>query len=86
MDDQLNPRPTNERDRASTERWRDMQRGSYGSIGAVAAIVGALFVALLLWGMWSGGTDRTDTQVGQNVERTTPDAPRNPNAPPNTNK
>ena len=45
------------------------------------ALVAALFVALLLYSFWDGGSP-SGTQVGQNVERNvTPDAPRNPNAP-----
>jgi len=81
MDDQPNPRPDHVRETESIDRWRKAQERSSGSIGAVAAIVAALFAGLLLLSMW-GTPDRADTQVGQNVERTTtPDTPRNPNAP-----
>ena len=81
MDDHLNPRPDHIRDRESGERWQEMQERNYGSVGAVAALVAALFAGLLLFSVWSGN-DQPNTQVGQNVERsTTPDSPRNPNTP-----
>jgi hypothetical protein len=80
MDDPLNPRPTPGRDHEPNERWREMQDRDYGYMGPVIALVAALFVGLLIYSMW--GSDQTNnTQVGQNVERTTPDTPRNPNTP-----
>lgn len=80
MDDPLNPRPTPGRDREPDARWRKMQDSDYGFMGPVIALVAALFIGLLIYSMW-GSSATNNPQVGQNVERTTPDTPRNPNTP-----
>ena len=79
MDAHLNPRrdPASDRDL----QWRDMQDRDYGYVGLTFLVVAALFIGLLVYSVWDG-TNPPDTQVGQNIERsTTPDTPRNPNTP-----
>lgn len=81
MDDNLDPRRDPVRERDARDRWHEIKDRDYGYAGPLVAVVLALFVGLLLFGMWDS-SDQPNTQVGQNVERgTTPDTPRNPNAP-----